>query len=150
VHVSSNSREEALALLVADIYECAGALRRLGDQIAGTVNQSQARWQLLSVLSDGDWTASTAARRLGLSRQAIQRVADLLVAEHLVRSDDNPNDRRAPLLHLTSKGRTALRSITEASHTWHEAAVRSLSLAQIDTTRVTLRTVTAQCRAAAE
>ena len=72
-----------LALLVADIFEAAGALREHGDQIAGRVGQSQARWQVLSVFSEGDWTVATAARRLGVTRQSEQRIADLLVADVL-------------------------------------------------------------------
>ena len=62
---------DRLALVVADVFELAGALRRSGDDLAGEVGQTQARWQLLSVLSEGRWTASDAARRLGVTRQAL-------------------------------------------------------------------------------
>ena len=60
-----------LALLIADVFEAAGALRLHGDQMAAAVGQSQARWQVLSVLSEGDWTVASAARRLGASALSV-------------------------------------------------------------------------------
>ncbi|MGW8557309.1 hypothetical protein [Streptomyces tubercidicus] len=39
---------EELALLVADVYEAAGALRRAGETLAAAEGQTQARWQLMS------------------------------------------------------------------------------------------------------
>ena len=53
---------DAFALLVADVYDAAGVLRRLGEQTAATEGQTQARWQVLSVISDGDWTVPMARR----------------------------------------------------------------------------------------
>ena len=70
---------DAFALLVADIFEAAGALRRDGEGIASSAGQTQARWQLLSVVAAGDWTVPMAADRLGTSRQAVQRIANELV-----------------------------------------------------------------------
>ena len=47
-----------LALLVADVFEAAGVLRRYGERTAATAGQTQARWQLLSVVSENLHTAS--------------------------------------------------------------------------------------------
>jgi DNA-binding MarR family transcriptional regulator len=119
--------EDQLALIVADVFELAGALRAHGEKITGEVGQTQARWQLLSVVSDGDWTVSDAARRLGVSRQAVQRVADIHVNEGLVRTEANPAHRRSPLLRLTPTGRRTLTAITQRSSTWRRAVVAELS-----------------------
>src|SRR5271155_3223584 len=92
---------DAFALLVADVYDTAGVLRRQGEQTAGTEGQTQARWQVLSVISDGDWTVPMAADRLGTSRQAVQRIGNELVDEGLAAFDENPRNQRSPFLRLT-------------------------------------------------
>lgn len=61
------------------------------------------------------------ARRLGLARQSVQRVANLLVAEDLARFGDNPKDKRADLLSLTGTGLEALKEIQERQQVWADA-----------------------------
>jgi DNA-binding MarR family transcriptional regulator len=61
---------------------------------------------------------------MGLTRQAVQRVVDLLVERGLVSHQTNPHHQRAKLIVLTSAGRAAL---DEA-----EAAVAPLDRAILD------------------
>lgn len=144
----ARDRARALAFLVADVYELAGALRRSGDVLAGRVDQSQARWQLLSVASDGQWTVPAIARRLGVTRQAVQRVADALAEEGLLRFLDNPAHRRSPLVELTRSGRSSLLRITESSERWRTRVASGLSAGEIERARSTLRKVLEHVRAA--
>lgn len=132
-----------LALLVADVYELAGALRRSGEELAGRAGQTQARWQLLSVVSEGEWTVAAAARRLGLSRQAVQRVADALVTEDLAAYAPNPAHARAQLVTLTPSGRRALRSITAHARRHHQAVASGLDVDDLAAARRTLASVLA-------
>src|SRR5438309_10079220 len=92
---------EAYRLLVADVYELAGESRRSSDALAGRVGQTTARWHVLSVVSDGPRTVASAARRLGLARQSVQRVVDDLVAAGQLALRDNPDHARAPLVAPT-------------------------------------------------
>jgi len=138
---------EALALLVADVYEVAGALRRSGEELAGAVEQSQARWQLLSVVSEGDWTVPAIARRLGVSRQAVQRVADVLAAEGHLRFVVNPAHRRSPHVVPTRSGRAALSRITASSEGWRTRVADGLSATEIAQARTVLRKVLARVHA---
>ncbi|MBB3602126.1 DNA-binding MarR family transcriptional regulator [Mycolicibacterium sp. BK556] len=102
---------DEMALLVADVYELAGLLRRSGEALAAREGQTQARWQLLSVISDEALTVPQAARRLGVTRQAVQRVANELVSEGLVDLGDNPDHQTSSLLSLTDHGRGVLTRI---------------------------------------
>lgn len=111
--VDAGAREAAL--LVADVYELAGLLREAGEEIAEGHGQTQARWQLLSVVSDPPLSVPQAARRLGISRQAVQRVANDLVADGLAEFTANPDHRTSPLLALTDAGEGALAEITAAA-----------------------------------
>lgn len=117
---------DEFALLVADLFELSAELRRAGEVLAASAGETQARWQLLSVASAGDWTVSSAARRLGVSRQAVQRVADLMVKDGLARYEDNPGHRRSPHVRLTASGRKALALITKRSRSWRARVVEQL------------------------
>ena len=112
-----------LPLIIADVYELAGALRRRGDEIAETAGQTQARWQVLSAASDSTKSVPQIARRLGVTRQNVQRIADGLVSQRFAQFTANPDHRTSPHLQLTATGRAALRTLTSA------ASVRNTELA---------------------
>jgi DNA-binding MarR family transcriptional regulator len=61
------------------------------------------------------------ARTLGVARQSVQRIADVLTDEGLTAYEDNPAHRRAKLLRLQPEGRTALRAIQAAQVPWADA-----------------------------
>src|SRR5262245_47959201 len=143
---STASSDDAFALLVADVYDAAGVLRRYGELIAGAAGQTQARWQLLSAVSEGDWTVPMAADRLGTSRQAVQRIANDLVDEGLAIFSDNPHHQRSPFLHLTSRGTKTLTQITTEARRRQRALQTRLSTLDLGTTRSVLREVTAILR----
>jgi DNA-binding MarR family transcriptional regulator len=135
------TKDDAFPLLVADVYDTAGVLRRYGDLVAGEAGQTQARWQLMSVVSEGDWTIPMAADRLGTSRQAVQRIANDLVGEGLGTFSENPRHRRSPFLHLTSRGARTLTQITAAARRRERVLHTRLAALDLDTTRSVLREV---------
>lgn len=79
----------------------------------------RARPDSLSGIRNGDFTTGPdIARRLGLQRQSVQRVADELVADGLARYEDNPRHRRSRLLVATAAGKSALAAIQSAHCAW--------------------------------
>jgi DNA-binding MarR family transcriptional regulator len=134
------------AWLVAEVFEAAGVMRRYRERIAGTADQTQARWQLLSVLSAGDWTVPMAADRLRVSRQAVQRIANDLVAEELAVFEDNPRHRRSPFVRLTTKGKRTLSSITGQAQRAHRALAPKLEALDVVKLLSAIRTVTTAVR----
>ncbi len=137
------SGEEELALLVADIFEAAGHFRRVGETIAERQGQTQARWQLLSVASGEPHTVPDAARRLGISRQAVQRVANDLVEAGLLHFAENRDHRTSPLLELTTTGKAVLSRMTRDAAAFHRRLVPSLSQGRIRVVREVLRELSA-------
>ncbi len=127
--MSPQAKPETLVpIIVADIYELAGRLRDYGEAIARTVGQTQARWQVMSAAaSDRPLTVPQIARVLGVTRQNVQRIADLLVAEGSAQYRDNPDHRASPHLALTSRGRAALDRLTRAARGYHARLARKLS-----------------------
>src|ERR1700743_2727666 len=128
-----------LPLIVADISELPGHCRDNGDEIAGTVGQTQARWQVMSTASDTPKTVPQIARRLGVSRQNVQRIADLLVAENWASFEANPDHRGSPYLVLNRRGRDALDRLTRTAAGYHARLARKLSAADIQSIHRGLR-----------
>lgn len=111
-----DERQRSLEMqrLVADLFEIAGALRRDGEATARSAGQTQSRWQTMWIAGTGRFSVATIARRLGLTRQSVQRTADALVAEGLATYEPNPDHQRSPLLILTDDGREVLQRINAA------------------------------------
>jgi DNA-binding MarR family transcriptional regulator len=131
---------DALAPMIADIYELAGLLRTRGDTIAATVGQSQARWQVLSVASsEPPLSVPQIARRLGVTRQAVQRVADLLAADGLANFADNPDHKASPHLILTRTGQEILARLTKAARAGHQELAAGLDGIDVAALRRDLR-----------
>jgi DNA-binding MarR family transcriptional regulator len=117
--VDDAQRDIEMQHLVADVYELAAALRRNGQEIAKLAGQTQARWQVMWIAATGRFSVAMIARRLGLARQSVQRVADAIVAEDLASFEPNPDHQRSPFLILTSAGQSVLDAINERSRQGH-------------------------------
>ena len=127
-------------LVIADVYELAGRLRRNADRLTAPLGQSQARWQVLSAASGGKHTVPQLARRLGVARQNVQRVADLLVGERLAAFEDNPDHKTSPYLVLTEAGRATLQQLMDNARTYYRELASSLSNDDLASLRASLRT----------
>ncbi|MCS0604382.1 MarR family transcriptional regulator [Streptomyces sp. LP11] len=138
---------EELALLVADVYEAAGALRRAGETVAGAEGQTQARWQLMSAVSEEPLPVPRAARRLGVTRQGVQRLANELVRDGLAEFRDNPDHRTSPLLALTDSGQRTLTAITARAATAHHVMGEGVTERDLAAVRALLRRLTRQADA---
>jgi DNA-binding MarR family transcriptional regulator len=130
--MNANAKQAALIpLIVADVFELAGRFRADGEEIARTVGQTQARWQVMSAASAEPRTVPQIARRLGVTRQNVQRIADLLVAEGSARFAANPDHRGSPYLLLEKSGQAALVELTRTAHSRHARLARALARTDI-------------------
>ncbi|HET7463610.1 MAG TPA: MarR family transcriptional regulator [Longimicrobium sp.] len=112
---------DAFTALVVQVLRLNGHLTAAGDALARPAGQTSARWQVMGVVEHGPATVAQVARALGLARQSVQRIADLLEGDGLAEFIPNPADRRAALLQLTVAGRAALRTIQTAQRAWADA-----------------------------
>jgi DNA-binding MarR family transcriptional regulator len=109
---------DAFSGLVVRIFRLNGMLSAAGDAIAKPAGQTAARWQVLAMLEEGSRTVSETARTLGLARQSVQRIADLLEGDRLISFEVNPHHRRARLMSLTATGQLALAAIQSRQRPW--------------------------------
>ena len=109
-----------------------GHLTSAGDAIAKPAGQTSARWQVLAAARHGSMSVAQIAKVLGVARQGIQRLADVLEGEGLVVYLDNPNHQRAKLVGLTQKGAEALAIIDAGQAAWANALGAELGKEAID------------------
>ncbi|GAB2850847.1 MarR family winged helix-turn-helix transcriptional regulator [Lentzea nigeriaca] len=102
-------------LLIAEVYELAGLSRRISEREAAENGTTVARWHILSVVAEEPLTVPAIGRRLGLVRQAVQRVADDLVEAGQLRVEPNPAHRRSMLYAITPEGTRVLERLWAAS-----------------------------------
>lgn len=129
---------DALSGLVVEILSLGAALEAAGNALARPAGQTAARWQVLAAIEHAPATVAQAARLLGLARQSVQRLADVLVADGLAAYADNPAHQRAKLLVLSPDGRAALRTIQAAQAEWARTLAEGLDADELDAARVTL------------
>ena len=122
---------DAFSLLVVRVLRLGGLLTVVGDALARPAGQSSARWQVLAAADHAPSTVAHIARALGLARQSVQRVADVLEREGLAAYDDNPEHLRAKLLVLTARGRAALATVQDAQRVWADDLGAELGLSDL-------------------
>lgn len=121
------SREDGAQELLSDAaltsFRLNGQLLALAEQLARPVGLTAAWWQVLGAALREPQTVSAIARDMGLTRQSVQRTADLLVARGLAAYAENPAHRRAKLFAPTPEGLAAVRAI----HPAHRVAAHRLA-----------------------
>jgi DNA-binding MarR family transcriptional regulator len=120
-----------LSWLVVQVMQLNGLLIAAGDALAAPAGQTSSRWQVLAAVEGAPLSVAQIARAMNLTRQSVQRVADLLVDDVLCAYEDNPAHARAKLLKLTSKGRKALQTIQAGQKVWANALATGMDEAQL-------------------
>lgn len=104
--------------LVLEIFHVNGLILEEGDDLTRPVGLSSSRWQVLAAIESSSKPVADIARIMGLSRQAVQRTADVLERDGFVEYRENPHHKRAKLVVLTPKARGALESIDQRQARW--------------------------------
>ena len=112
---------DAFTELVLEVAWLGSLFTAAGESLAGVGHQTLARWVILDAIEDRPSTVADIARRRGIARQAVQRVADLLEREGLAAYEPNPRHRRAKLLRPSPRGREILHVISVQQKAWADA-----------------------------
>jgi DNA-binding MarR family transcriptional regulator len=136
----------ALTELILEIFRLNGALLADGDRLVGDIGLTSARWQVMgaAALSPVPLSVAAIARNMGLSRQAVQRVANDLEQAGFVRFAPNPHHQRAQLVVLTASGTAAYRAAIARQAPWANRIAGRLDHRRIKTARAVLRAVAQQ------
>src|SRR5215469_12893873 len=99
----------ALTAIILDVFRLNGRLLVAGDRLVAGLGLTSARWQVLGAIamSDQPQPVSWIARSMGLNRQGVQRIVNELHEDGIVEFALNPHHRRAHLVVLTKRGKSA-------------------------------------------
>ena len=135
-----NRRDETVDDLIVSVFRLNGHLIDAGNRLVMDIGLTSAWWQVLGALALSPVALPVAhiARNMGLSRQSVQRVADLLAEKGLVRFEANPHHQRAKLVVLTPQGGAAVAAAEERQRPWAREMMAGLTLERLATAREVL------------
>jgi DNA-binding MarR family transcriptional regulator len=104
---TADSKAEAIAELMLEVAQCFFRIRTVGQKTGLITTWGGGAFGFMRSLALlGPLTVPQIAQMRPTSRQRMQRLADELSAEGLVKFIDNPNHRRSKLVQLTRQGHT--------------------------------------------
>ena len=92
-------------------------------------------------LAEAPQPVAQIARRMGLARQSVQRIADDLAKAGLLHYAENPDHRRAKLVDLTAAGRAAYDQAMARHHPWAQGLAAGIDPAAIEAAAGLLREI---------
>ncbi|MGH4035984.1 MarR family winged helix-turn-helix transcriptional regulator [Actinomycetota bacterium Odt1-20B] len=108
---AGRARQDLLSGTALGVFRLNGQFLALSEQLAAPAGLTAAWWQVLGAVLREPLPVAGIARVMGITRQSVQRVADLLVRDGLAEYAENPAHRRAKLLRPTGAGRAAVAKI---------------------------------------
>ncbi len=112
--MSQSTEQELLSGLALTSFRLNGQFLALAEEMARPVGLTAAWWQVLGAVLNDSLPVAGIAREMGMARQSVQRIADLLVDRGLAEYHPNPAHRRAKLVVPTAQGRNAVHAINPA------------------------------------
>ena len=124
---------DAATDVVLETFRANGLLLAAGHQLAVAEGLTAARWQVLGAvaLAGRPLTVPQIARRMGLTRQAVQVTVNRLVAEALVDTGENLDHRRSPLIRLTQLGRQKYAALDQQQIRWINELAAGLKISDL-------------------
>jgi len=144
-------KAEATAELMLEVAQCFFRIRALGQKTGLITSWGGGAFGFIRSLALlGPLTVPQIAQMRPTSRQRMQRLADELAGEGLVRFIDNPKHRRSKLVQLTPKGAARYRELN--ARLLSIAATMGVALSEPDIRRTTevLRHLSDDVKARAE
>ena len=103
-----------------------------GLAAAGFGDLPQRGYWALTALAGGAGDASELVSQMGVTKQTISKLVDVLVTSGFVDREIDSVDRRRTALHLTAKGRKAVAAIEQAVRITEEAFASELGAASFE------------------
>jgi len=122
--------------LVLSIFRLNGLLIAEGDALTEKLGLTHARWKVIGAiaLSSAGLTVPGVARVLGQSRQAVQRITDVMVEDGLLAYQRNPKHKRSVLITLTEEGNHVYNMLREQQDPWVMENTQEIPIEELDQT----------------
>ena len=121
--------------LVLSIFRLNGLLIAEGDAMTEKLGLTHARWKVIGAvaLSQNGLTVPGIARVLGQSRQAVQRITDVMVKDGLLEYTENPKHKRSVLVLLSQHGKNVYSTLREVQDPWALDATGEIPSEELET-----------------
>ena len=127
--------------LVISVFRVNGLLIAQGDSMTRELGLTSARWRVIGVvaLSSAGVTVPGIARVLGQSRQAVQRITDVMVQDGLLEYSRNPRHKKSVLVNLSEAGKSAYSRLREVQDPWALVTTEDMSVESLETALKVMR-----------
>ncbi len=138
---------EAVTSLILEVFKFNGVLVSYGDHLVRDLGLTSARWQVIGAISleNRNLTVSQIARRMGLTRQSVQRVVNDLVDSKFLTYSENPDHKRAKLIGLTDKGVEIFQLAEQRQIRLAKSLTSGVSLKDLQTSLLTIECLEERC-----
>ena len=121
--------------LVLSVFRLNGLLIAQGDDMTEGLGLTHARWKVIGAiaLSNNGLTVPGIARVLGQSRQAVQRITDVMVEDGLLEYHENPKHKRSVLDLLRNQGKEIYNTLREVQDPWAIDATQDIPVEELET-----------------
>ncbi|MBN3908090.1 MAG: MarR family transcriptional regulator [Nostoc sp. NMS1] len=132
-HSQKTPASNAVTDLIRAVLRMNATVQKSGTRLMRGTGITNARWQTLSELCalEKPVTVSELARYMGLTRQAVQRLADDMVSDGLLEFAANSGNARSMHLLLTEAGKSAYDDALEREWQWTNAIAEDFDAEQI-------------------
>jgi len=124
-------------------FKLNGQFLAIAEELAGPAGLTAAWWQVLGAVLREPLTVAGIAREMGITRQSVQRIADILADRGLAEYLPNPAHRRAKLLTPTDEGRAAIARISPGAAAAAAQLVKALGEQPLTDIVATLQSLSA-------
>jgi DNA-binding MarR family transcriptional regulator len=129
------------------VFRLNGQFLDIAEELARPAGLTAAWWQVLGAVLDEPLPVAGIARKMGITRQSVQRIADLLVDKGLAEYQPNPAHSRAKLVLPTESGRAAIRRIVPDHRLVAERLAKQLGTTEFQQTLEAMRRLSAALEA---
>ncbi len=146
------NNETPITTLILETFRLNGRLLMAGDALVSDLGLTSARWQVLGAvaMAPTPLPVSFIARNMGLTRQTVQRTANELEAQGLIRYAPNPHHQRAKLVLLTDRGQAAYEEARRRQQPWAASLAQGLTDEDIEAATSVLRSIRQKLEAGEE
>jgi len=137
----TDSSGEIFTEIVLEIFKVSGMLNSEGDKLTEEFGLSSARWKIMGAIARSEQllTVPQIGRSMGQSRQATQRLVDVMAKDSLLKLIENPNHKRAKYIDLTEEGRRIYDELDEKQKPWALEGANQLTTTELDAALSALR-----------
>ncbi len=133
----------AFTELLLEVFKLNGLLLTEGDKLTKPFGLTSARWKVLGAIAETNQplTVPQIGRRMGLTRQNVQRLVDAMADEGSVEYQENQDHKRAKLICITKKGQQQLTAIMQKQFPWANRCAKGVKQSDLKQALNVLRTL---------